>query len=196
MTNLDVTDVNFRHKNTSEIAITTDNILEMRLYDRLVKKGIAYEYFEHPPVFTVDESKKITNFVSGLSIRNLFLRDSKHRFFLICLPGQLPLNLKELGKTNTNSLGITGRLSFANKDELLDLLGVTAGSVNPFAVMCDVQQKVQIVIDKTIANSPCFNAHPMRNDRSIALAGSDLLSFLKQEEHEAIVFDFAKMERA
>ncbi len=130
----------------------------------------------------------------GLDIRNLFLRDRKRNFFLLCLPALLALDLKSLARASiAEKLGIMGRLSFAKLEDLQSKLGVTAGSVNPFAVMCDARGEVKIVIDKNIANCDCFNAHPMRNDRSITISGAELLSFLAQEKHEAIVFNFASI---
>ena len=159
-----------------------------------------YKCFEHEPVFTVAQSRSLdgslADLVASLHIRNLFLHDRKRNFFLLCLPATLALDLKMLARAGiAEKLGINGRLSFAKSEDLLDKLGVTAGSVNPFAIICDAKRQVKIILDTTIATSQSFNAHPMRNDRSITLSGAELLSFLAQEKHQAVVFDFATMEK-
>ena len=167
---------------------------EQRLYERLEACSVAYHRFSHPRVFTVEESRALAGSVPGLDIRNLFVRDRKRRFFLLCLPAQQTLDLKSLSKGEAaERLGISGRLSFGNAQELNDRLGVTAGAVNPFAVLFDEEAVVRLVLDDSIAESPCFNAHPMRNDRSIALSGADFLRFLACEGRKAVLFDFAKI---
>ena len=173
---------------------------EALLYKKLQASGANYKCFEHEAVFTVAQSRALADheprMQTSLDIRNLFLRDRKRNFFLLCLPALLPLDLKMLARAaGAEKLGIVGRLSFAKSEDLQNKLGVTAGSVNPFAVMCDLKAEVRIIIDQSIATCDCFNAHPMRNDRSITISGAELLSFLAQEKHEAIIFNFAKMEQ-
>ena len=171
---------------------------EALLYEKLQASRVNYQCFKHEPVFTVAQSRSldalVPALVASLHIRNLFLRDRKRNFFLLCLPATLALDLKMLARAEVaEKLGIAGRLSFAKSEDLLDKLGVTAGSVNPFAIICDAQREVKIIIDTAIAKCQSLNAHPMRNDRSITLSGAELLSFLAQEKHQAVVFDFAKM---
>ncbi len=183
-------------------ATATDTVDEetraQRLYERLKASAVAYRCFEHPRVFTVGESRALAcsesgQLVPGVAIRNLFVRDRKRRFFLLCLQAERALDLKALSKgANAERLGISGRLSFGNPQDLKRLLGVTPGAVNPFAVVFDEESAVRLVLDIAIAESPCFNAHPMRNDRSIALAGADFLRFLAHEGREARLFDFSQ----
>ncbi len=167
---------------------------EQHLYKRLEASGVAYRRFEHSRVFTVAEARALAWRVAGVEIRNLFVRDRKRRFFLLCLPAEQTLDLKALSKgASGEALEMTGRLSFGNPQDLQRKLGVTPGAVNPFAIIFDEERDVSLVLDSSIAESSCFNAHPMRNDRSIALAGKDFLRFLAHEGREARLFDFAKL---
>ena len=171
---------------------------EQQLYERLNASAVAYRCFKHARVFTVAESHALARSatggsVPGVAIRNLFVRDRKRRFFLLCLLSEQRLDLKALSQgADGERLGMTGRLSFANPQDLKRLLGVTPGAVNPFAVTFDEEGAVSLVLDASIAESPCFNAHPMRNDRSIALSGADFLRFLAHNGRKAFLFDFAR----
>ncbi len=189
------------HATPSDVAdaadVAEEETREQQLYERLEAGAVAYRRFEHPRVFTVAESRALARSapglsVPGLAVRNLFVRDRKRHFFLLCLPAALRLDLKALSKgASGERLGVTGRLSFGNPQDLKRLLGVTSGAVNPFAVVFDEEGVVNLVLDNGIAESRCFNAHPMRNDRSIALSGADFLRFLACEGRSARLFDFA-----
>ena len=190
---------------TAESDTAEEEARERQLYERLDAGVIAYRRLKHPRVFTVDESRALDRSVPGLAIRNLFVRDRKRRFFLLCLPAEQPLDLKVLSKDlskgehgdgQAERLEISGRLSFGNPQELKRLLGVTPGAVNPFAITFDTERVVSLVLDSSIAESACFNAHPMRNDRSIALSGADFLRFLALEGREARLFDFRQSSAA
>ena len=143
-------------------------------YDGLVGEfdshHIDYEMFDHTPVFTVEEAHKVDKTIAGISVKNLFLRDKKRRPFLVTVLSERRVDLKGL----RHPLGASGNLSFGNEAMLWELLGVRPGSVNPFCILNDTDSKVTPVVDTGLFASPQFNAHPLRNDKSVALSGDDL----------------------
>ena len=52
--------------------------------------GIAIETVEHPPVFTVAESRALEAASPARHTKNLFLKDKKGRFFLSRPGGRAP----------------------------------------------------------------------------------------------------------
>src|SRR5687768_753820 len=66
------------------------------LFAFLARLGIATETFEHPPVFTVAESRSIKAAIPGGHSKNLFLKDKKDRIFLVVARDETRIDLKKL----------------------------------------------------------------------------------------------------
>jgi 8-oxo-dGTP diphosphatase len=156
------------------------------LHERLDALGIARATESHPPVFTVEQAKRHRSAHDGLHLKNLFLRDSKGAEFLVAAREDLAIDLKALGR----ALG-AGKLSFASPERLRARLGVEPGSVTPLAVLNDSAGAVTLVLDAPIAAAARVHCHPLRCDRTIALAGSDLLRFARATGHEPRLVDLA-----
>ena len=62
---------------------------------------------------------------------------------LITVKGDKRVALKEFRKANQ-----TRPLSFASEEDLMKLLGLTAGSVTPFGVLNDEERKVTVFLDR------------------------------------------------
>ena len=89
-------------------------------------------------------------------------------------------------KTMHKRIG-SGRLSFGKPDLLLETLGVTPGSVTPFALINDTDQKVTIILDQALADEPVINAHPLVNTQTTTILRDDLLTFIKACGHEPVI---------
>jgi Ala-tRNA(Pro) deacylase len=94
--------------------------------------GIAYKLHSHPPIFTVAEGVHLKESIPGLHCRNLFLRDKKEIMYLVVVANDTKVDLKNLEKL----LG-SARLSFGSPERLWTHLGITPGSVCPFAAIND-----------------------------------------------------------
>ena len=110
------------------------------VFDRLEQLNIKTTTHEHPPLFTVEESKKLRGDLPGLHCKNLFLRAKKAEMWLVVCREDLKIDLKELGQKLGGS-----RLSFGSSDRLLNFLGVMPGSVSPFALINDSNKAVKVV---------------------------------------------------
>ena len=80
-----------------------------------------------------------------------------------------------------------GRLSFGNAELLAKLLGVTPGSVTPFALINDCDARVTAVVDAGLIPFVEVNCHPLENTATTRLATADLLRFIRACGHEPLV---------
>lgn len=156
------------------------------LFDRLNELGIEHRTVEHPPLYTVEQSRELRGELPGAHIKNLFLRDKKRRMWLVTVLEDREIDLKAL----RHRIGAQGNLSFGNADLLMKHLGVIPGAVTPFAVINDREGDVTMVIDEALLATDRVNAHPLRNDRTTAVSPDDLLKFLMAERHAPTVLDF------
>jgi Ala-tRNA(Pro) deacylase len=145
----------------------------------LEDNGIAAKTFEHPPVHTVEESRTLRGDISGVHTKNLFLRDGKKRYFLFVTDEGKSVNLKSLGRI----IGAKGGLSFGSAEALMDMLGITAGSVSLLAAFNDTEQKVTFVIDEGLLTAALINCHPLTNRRTTSLTKENIAAFMKATAH-------------
>lgn len=145
---------------------------------------IAYKTYTHKAVFTVEESDTIQDEMPGMHCRNLFLRDKKKNMFLVVAANETMIDLKKLAPMIDG-----GRLSFGSPDRLWENLGVTPGSVCPFAIINDTNQKVKIFLDKTMMSADIVNYHPMVNTMTIGLSPKDLVKFIEFTDHTPYILD-------
>ena len=68
----------------------------------------------------------------------------------------------------------SSRLSFGKEDELLEKLNLTPGSVNVCALMFDIANSVQLLVDEDILNQDRFGFHSMINTSTVTVKTSDV----------------------
>jgi Ala-tRNA(Pro) deacylase len=149
------------------------------LFARLAELGIETRTVEHTPVYTVAESSKLERQLPGGHTKNLFLKDKKGALFLIVALGHAQIDLKTLHK----KLGCD-RLSFGKPELLMEVLGVPAGSVTPFALINDKVRRVTIILDLDMMRHDRLNCHPLDNTATTNIARADLLAFIRACGHE------------
>lgn len=149
------------------------------LLARLDELGIATRTLEHEAVFTVAESSRLERELPGGHTKNLFLKDKKDRLFLVVALGHAHIDLKTLHKR----IG-ADRLSFGRPELLMEVLGVPAGSVTPFALMNDKARRVTVILDADMMRHERLNYHPLENTATTNIAGEDLLRFIRACGHE------------
>jgi Ala-tRNA(Pro) deacylase len=93
------------------------------------------------------------------------------------------VDLKELSKR----LGF-GRFSFGKAERLEAVLGVSAGSVTPLALINASAAGVTIVVDQAIMNFAEVNCHPLENTATTRMATADLIRFVRECGHEPLIF--------
>jgi len=153
------------------------------LFDYL---GIVHKTLDHRPVFTVEEGDDIKAHIAGAHSKNLFLKDKNGEFFLICALGNTPIKLNQLHK----SIG-AARLSFGTEEKLMEILGVTPGSVTLFALINDSARQISLILDKALFESDIVNFHPLLNNATTSISHADMLKFIKNWGGIARIADFS-----
>jgi Ala-tRNA(Pro) deacylase len=149
------------------------------LFAFLDNLGIRTRTVEHDAVFTVEESDRLHRDIAGGHTKNLFLKDAKDRLFLVVAEAHARIDMKSLHKTLQ-----CARLSFGKPELLLEVLGVTAGSVTAFAAINDKAGRVTVVIDQTLMGFDTLNCHPLVNTATTNIGRDDLLKFIRATAHE------------
>lgn len=155
---------------------------EARLYERFRALGIAWKTYKHVPVFTVGESSAVTDQLPGCHTKNLFLKDKKGGLWLVVLRAHFRLDLNALAKRLA-----APRYSFGSAELLGATLGIEPGSVTPFALMNDAAHRVKPILDEEMLSRDPLNFHPLRNDRTTAIAARDLMRFVEACGHRPVV---------
>ncbi|HEX6143558.1 MAG TPA: prolyl-tRNA synthetase associated domain-containing protein [Geminicoccaceae bacterium] len=155
-----------------------------QLLARLDELGIAHTTHEHPPVFTVEEAQAHTAHLPGGHCKSLFLKDKKGGLWLLICLDHRRIDMNRLASV----LG-SPRFSFGRAELLEEVLGVTPGSVTPFALVNDRQRRVQPLIDRAMLAHDRLNYHPLINTRTTTIAASDLIRFIESCGHRPRVLD-------
>lgn len=152
------------------------------LMARLDQLGIATKTVDHEAVFTVAESERLHRELPGGHTKNLFLKDGKDRLYLIIAESHTPIDLKGLPKL----IG-SARLSFGKPELLLEVLGVTPGSVTALSLVNDTGRRITVVVDARLMEYDHINCHPLVNTATTSIGRDDLMRFIRACGHEPTV---------
>lgn len=136
--------------------------------------GIVTTTVEHPPLRTIEDSRRLRGNLKGGHVKNLFLKDKKGGYWLLAALEHTRIDLR-LAATLLQA----PRFSFASEEELDRMLGIAPGAVSPFAIVNDVHGRVCVVLEQRVLDTDFLNCHPLRNDRTTTIATHDLLRFLE-----------------
>ena len=159
-------------------------MLDSKVFTRLLSdKGYDYDIHEHEALFTVDDSNKLRGKIKGSHSKNLFLKNKKNKFFLISCEEFADINLKKIAKPLA-----LGNVSFAKEEYLINLLGIKPGSVTPFALLNDTENKINFYLDEKLYNSEYINFHPLRNTATITMKCSTFIEFMIENNKKIHIF--------
>ena len=148
---------------------------EQAVVVRLHELGIAFKRYEHPPIATVQDALAHWAGIEAAHCKNLFLRNPKgDRHYLVIVEHTKRADLHRLAARIGD-----GRLSFGSADRLARCLGVTPGSVSPFALIHDAGHHVRVMIDRDLRDAARVSFHPNVNTRTFVISGADFQRFLK-----------------
>ena len=150
-------------------------LLEIRGYD--------YDFHEHNALFTVEDSNKLRGEIAGLHSKNLFLKNKKNKFFLFSCEEFSKINLKTISK----SLDL-GNVSFAKKEYLLELLGISPGSVTPFALLNNEENNIDFYLEDKLFESEYINFHPLTNKATVTIKSRDFMEFMIENKKKIHIF--------
>lgn len=152
------------------------------LFVRLQTLQIETETVEHPALFTVEDSKALRGEIPGGHSKNLFLKDKKGVLWLVVALEDAKIDMKTLHKV----IG-SARLSFGKADLLMEVLGVVPGSVTPFSLINDTENRVNVVLDADMMGYETLNYHPLTNVATTRISSGDLLKFIQACGHQPTI---------
>jgi Ala-tRNA(Pro) deacylase len=152
-----------------------------RLLDAL---GLASHTDEHEAVHTADSLADQDDAARWeFPVKNILVEDKDRRLFLVTMRLDTPpLDLKALAR----DLKASGRFSFAKPETLGAALGVTPGSVTPFAVINDREGRVRVVLDERLKEAKTISAHPLVNTMTTTIATAGLLRLFSHTGHRPV----------
>lgn len=154
------------------------------LFGQLQSLGLDHETHDHPPVFTVEQSRAHWAAIDAAHTKNLLLKDAGGAFWLVVAPAEATIDLKALPAR----IG-SRRLRFASAEDLQRLLGIESGAVSAFALINDHAGDVRMVIDRSLADAPRIALHPLDNRKTTVIATGDLMRFLASIGVTPVVVD-------
>ena len=79
----------------------------------------------------------------------------------------------------------TARVSFASAEDMKNVIGLTPGEASVMGVLNDPEGKVQVVIDKAVADAEWFACNPGANTTHLKFKTKQLINnFLPAEGHK------------
>ena len=157
------------------------------LLNLLEKCNIYYKITNHEPHFSVQDTKKQKNLEGGAKTKNLFLKNKKNKFYLLSCEEFTKINLKTISK----SLGL-GNVSFAKSEYLLDLLGVSPGSVTPFALLNNPENNIDFYLEDKLHESEYINFHPLTNTSTVTIKSQEFVEFMIENKKKIHIFSSLK----
>jgi len=147
---------------------------DKKLYSILKNLEIAFDYYEHPPVETVEQLDVYAKNWETTRCKNLFFRNHKgSKHYLVILRHDRNLRIKEL-----EGLLKQGKISFASDWRLEKYLGQKRGGVSPFGLINDPENHVYAFVDETLLEPEYLTFHPNTNEASLKIKAKDLIRFL------------------
>ena len=147
---------------------------QKELYELFERLAIRFEYHEHPPLATIEDTRIYWKDYNAGKCKNIFFRNHKgDRHYLVILEHLRQLDIKDLEKRLRQ-----GKLTFASDKRLKRYLGVEPGSVSPFGLINDNEKHVYLFIDEKLNESDCLTFHPNIITASLVISKSDFLRFL------------------
>lgn len=132
----------------------------------LDQQGIPYWVYEHERVHTLEECLKLPFATRNVMFcKNILLCNrQKTAFYLMLLRPETAFRTAAVSK----ALGVS-RLSFAPEAELMRLLQLTSGAVNPLSLYFDTARQITLCYEPEICDTPKIAFHPCDNSATVVL---------------------------
>ena len=111
------------------------------------------------------------------------MKNKKNNFYLFSCEENSIVNLKQLSnKINAKNL------SFAKEEYLLKYLGIKPGSISPYSLLNDKENKISFYLEDKLYESKKINFHPLVNTATITLSTSDFVEFMIENKKKIYIF--------
>ena len=159
---------------------------ERKCYEFLEKIGIDYEVVDHEEASDMDKCLEIETVLGVKICKNIMLCNRQETiFFIFMMPGDKKYVTKDVSK----KIGMS-RLSFAKEEHLKDYLNVTPGSVSVLGLLNDIDNRVELVIDRDVIGQNHIRCHPCVNTSTLKIKTDDFLTrIIPALNKEALIID-------
>lgn len=137
--------------------------LEERIVNMLEEKGMAYQRFEHEPVYTNPTMAEALDVAEGETVKSLVLATKEGDMLVMVLPGDRKVDWKRAA-----AAAGTKKVSFARPDAVLEAVGCEVGCVPPFGHGLAVYMEIEL------ADKARVYFNPGVHHKSLKISGSDL----------------------
>ena len=146
------------------------------IYETLEREGIPYTRIESDPGISMDDCLNIDRAFGIETVKTILLTNrQKNKFWLYVTHARKPFITKEFGA----SLQIP-RVSFADEDLMLKILGTAHGAATPFGLLRAEAQEVTFVMDRDVAARDKIVITDGDPCGFIAISNQDLFNLLKR----------------
>ena len=140
---------------------------------------IPFTRYDHKAVFTCEESEGLAEPIPGAHTKQLLMRSKKKdRHLLAIVMHDKQVDTRALAKEYDAK-----SFSFASPETLMELLGVTPGSVTPFGLTLDKTHAIEVIVDEDAWKTGTFRFHPMINTATLTIDRAGFEAFLKYTGH-------------
>jgi prolyl-tRNA editing enzyme YbaK/EbsC (Cys-tRNA(Pro) deacylase) len=147
--------------------------LTTRITAFLDEQGVAYRVLPHSePVFTVEAAAQQRGVRQEEMVKSILLRDRQRRYVMACVTGDALLDPRAVRDCLPDNWK---RLSFASRDEILDVTGYVQGAVAPLGL----PDEVPVVFDEAIGRCEWVNISSGDPMAGLELRPFDLMRLAK-----------------
>lgn len=147
------------------------------IYDKLEESGIAYTRIESDPGISMDDCLNIDKAFGIDTVKTILLINrQKNKFWLYITHARKPFVTKDFGA----ALQIP-RVSFADEELMLKLLGTPHGAATAFGLLREEAKDIVFVMDKDVASRDKIVITDGDACGFIAIANKDLFRLLGKE---------------
>lgn len=147
------------------------------IYNKLEESGIAYTRIESDPGISMDDCLNIDKAFGIDTVKTILLTNrQKNKFWLYITHARKPFITKDFGE----ALQIP-RVSFADEELMLKLLGTPHGAATAFGLLRGEAKDIVFVMDKDVASRDKIVITDGDACGFIAIANKDLFRLLGKE---------------
>jgi len=154
-------------RSVSDSSGETDLPVFARLKESLAAAGVNFKHTHHKPVYTSAEAAAVRGVSLHSGAKALILKGTDE-FFMAVLPADLGLDSNRLRK----EIG-SKRMRFATKEEVLEMTGLTPGSIPPFGSLFGLET----LCDDRLADSERINFNAGSHSDSLQIAYADYVGY-------------------
>ena len=143
------------------------------------ENNVKFQIYEHEPVYTSQEAAKARGVELKTGCKSMVLKTKAGKFVLANVAADKRIDLKKLERI------LDSKLSFATRDEVLQITHCESGSVPPFGWLFGMQT----FLDESVLENDFVNFNIGMLTKSVKISKQDLLKIMNP-----IILKFSKPE--